>query len=73
MALPAFPFDRIGARRGRLGLWVVIAIPEGVNYYQAVCVAAQRPDVYAESYLPGGRGVPARSRDARMAARSWAR
>ena len=53
VVMPAFPFDRRGTRDAvGLGLWVVIDIPEGVNFYQAVSWLRSDPDVYAESYLP---------------------
>ncbi|HTO53938.1 MAG TPA: S8 family serine peptidase [Myxococcota bacterium] len=51
--MPAFPFDRTGTRDAvGLGLWVVIDLPAGVNYYQAVSWLRTDPDVFAESYLP---------------------
>lgn len=53
VVLPAFPLDRTGTRDAvGLGLWVVVSIPNGVNYYQAVSWIRSDPDVYAESYLP---------------------
>ena len=53
VVLPAFPFDRTGTRDAvGLGLWVVVVIPDGVNYYQAVSWIRSDPDVFAESYLP---------------------
>jgi subtilase family protein len=52
MAMPAFPFDRTGTRDAvGLGLWVVIDLPPGVNFYQAVSWLRSDPDVFAESYL----------------------
>jgi subtilase family protein len=51
--MPAFPFDRTGTRDAvGLGLWVVIDLPAGVNFYQAVSWLRTDPDVFAESYLP---------------------
>jgi hypothetical protein len=52
LVLPAFPFDRTGARDAvGLGLWVAIDLPEGVNFYQAVSWLRADPNVHAESYL----------------------
>jgi hypothetical protein len=52
-AVPAFPFDRTGARDAvGLGLWVAIDIPNGVNFYQAVSWLRGDPAIYPESYLP---------------------
>ena len=74
VVLPAFPFDRTGTRDAvGLGLWVVIAIPEGVNYYQAVSWIRSDADVYAESYLPEDAALPARPRRRRTGPRSCAR
>ena len=74
MVLPAFPFDRTGTRDAvGLGLWVAIDLPEGVNFYQAVSLAARDPSVYAESYLPDDARVPARARDAGLADAARAR
>ncbi|HXZ86882.1 MAG TPA: S8 family serine peptidase, partial [Myxococcota bacterium] len=51
--MPAFPFDRTGTRDAvGLGLWVVIDLPAGVNFYQAVSWLRSDPEVFAESYLP---------------------
>jgi hypothetical protein len=51
--LPAFPFDRSGARDSvGLGLWIVVDLPEGVNFYQAVSWLRSDPAVFPESYLP---------------------
>ena len=51
--VPAFPFDRSGARDAvGLGLWVAIDLPEGVNFYQAVSWLRADPSVHPESYLP---------------------
>ena len=51
--LPAFPFDRTGARDAvGLGLWVVIDLPAGVNFYQAVSWLRADPAIFPESYLP---------------------
>ncbi len=53
LVLPAFPFDRTGARDAvGLGLWIAIDLPEGVNFYQAVSWLRSDPSVFAESYLP---------------------
>jgi hypothetical protein len=53
LVLPAFPFDRTGARDAvGLGLWVAIDLPEGVNFYQAVSWLRSDPAIHAESYLP---------------------
>jgi hypothetical protein len=53
VVMPAFPFDRRGARDAAgLGLWVVVDLPEGVNFYQAVSWLRSDPDIYPESYLP---------------------
>lgn len=53
VVLPAFPFDRRGARDAvGLGLWIVIDLPPGVNFYQAVSWLRGDPNVYSESYLP---------------------
>ncbi|MFI5314774.1 MAG: S8 family serine peptidase [Myxococcota bacterium] len=50
--MPAFPFDRTGTRDAvGLGLWVVIELPEGVNFYQAVSWLRSDPAIYPESYL----------------------
>lgn len=52
-AFPAFPFDRSGTRSSRaLAHWVVIDIPEGVNFYQAVALLRADPNLEPESYLP---------------------
>ncbi len=52
VVMPAFPFDRRGARDAvGLGLWVVIDLPPRVNFYQAVSWLRSDPDVHAESYL----------------------
>jgi hypothetical protein len=51
--MPAFPFDRTGTRDAvGLGLWVVIDLPPGVNFYQAVSWLRSDPEIFAESYLP---------------------
>ncbi|MGH2901569.1 MAG: S8 family serine peptidase, partial [Solirubrobacteraceae bacterium] len=53
LVLPAFPFDRSGARDAvGLGLWIAIDLPEGVNFYQAVSWLRADPAIYPESYLP---------------------
>ena len=53
LVLPAFPFDRTGARDAvGLGLWVAIDLPEGVNFYQAVSWLRSDPSILPESYLP---------------------
>lgn len=52
-AFPAFPFDRAGTRdRSGIGRWIVVDIPEGVNFYQAVELLRSDANVHAESYLP---------------------
>lgn len=50
---PAFPFGR-GNTDDRVGLgrWVVIELPENVNFYQAVALLRADRNVYPESYLP---------------------
>jgi hypothetical protein len=50
---PAFPFDRSDTL-DRVGLdrWIVVDLPEHVNFYQAVELLRSDSDVYAESYLP---------------------
>jgi hypothetical protein len=50
---PAFPFDR-GNTLDRVGLdrWVVVDLPEHVNFYQAVALLRADSYVYPESYLP---------------------
>jgi hypothetical protein len=50
---PAFPFDR-GNTLDRVGLdrWVVVDLPESVNFYQAVALLRADSYVYPESYLP---------------------
>jgi subtilase family protein len=51
--MPAFPFDQTGTRDAvGIGLWVVIDLPAGVNFYQAVSWIRTDPAIYAESYLP---------------------
>jgi len=51
--MPAFPFDQTGTRDAvGLGLWVVIDLPTGVNFYQAVSWIRTDPAVWPESYLP---------------------
>src|SRR5262249_15970906 len=35
-----------------LGLWVVVDLPAGVNFYQAVSWLRSDPSVFPESYLP---------------------
>jgi len=53
LVLPAFPFDRSGARDAvGLGLWVAIDLPDGVNFYQAVSWLRADPSIFPESYLP---------------------
>jgi hypothetical protein len=53
LVMPAFPFDRRGARDAvGLGLWVVVDLPSGVNFYQAVSWLRGDPAIYPESYLP---------------------
>ncbi len=53
LVLPAFPFDRTGARDAvGLGLWIAIDLPEDVNFYQAVGWLRADPSIFAESYLP---------------------
>lgn len=51
-ALPAFPFDR-SRTRDRVGLdhWLVIDIPEDVNFFQAVARLRAHPEIYPASYL----------------------
>jgi hypothetical protein len=50
--MPAFPFDQSGTRDAvGLGLWVVIDLPAGVNFYQAVSWLRTDPAIFAESYL----------------------
>lgn len=50
---PAFPFDRTGTRDPvGLARWVVVEIPEGVNFYEAVSLLRSDRFVYPESYLP---------------------
>ena len=52
LVLPAFPFDRGGARGASgFGLWVAIDLPESVNFYQAVSWLRSDPNVHPESYL----------------------
>ena len=51
--MPAFPFDQTGTRDAvGLGLWVVIDLPSGVNFYQAVSWIRTDASIYSESYLP---------------------
>lgn len=52
-AFPVFPFDRVGTL-DRVGLdrWIVVDLPEDVNFYQAVALLRADPGVYPESYLP---------------------
>lgn len=53
LALPAFPFDRTGARDAvGLGLWIAIDLPEQTNFYQAVSWLRGDANIYPESYLP---------------------
>lgn len=53
LVLPAFPFDRTGARDAvGLGLWIAIDLPEQTNFYQAVSWLRGDANVYPESYLP---------------------
>ncbi|MFQ5514188.1 MAG: S8 family serine peptidase [Myxococcota bacterium] len=51
--LPAFPIDH-DRSVDRVGLdrWIVIDLPEDVNFYQAVELLRSDPYVYRESYLP---------------------
>ena len=57
VVMPAFPFDRRGARDAvGMGLWVVVDLPPGVNFYQAVSWLRGDPDIHPESYLPEDAG-----------------
>ena len=51
-ALPAFPLDR-SRTHDRVGLdhWLVIEIPEDANFFQAVALLREHPEIYPESYL----------------------
>lgn len=52
-AFPAFPFDRSGTiERVGLARWIVVEIPEGANFYQAVALLRGDGKVWPESYLP---------------------
>ena len=52
-AFPAFPFDR-SATRDRVGLdrWIVIELPEHVNYYESVALLRSDRNVFPQSYWP---------------------
>ena len=52
-ALPAFPFDRSGAR-DPIGLerWIALYVPPGVNVYQTVALLRDDPQVFRESVHP---------------------
>ena len=52
-AFPAFPFD-LSRTRDRVGLsrWIIVDIPETVNFYQAVEEFRADSYIYPESYLP---------------------
>jgi subtilisin family serine protease len=51
-AFAAFPFDR-SAASDRIGIdrWLAIDLPEGTNFYQAVALLRESPDLHAESFL----------------------